>query len=32
VACAFSSNLGLFLGMAMPFEKCHALDGEWKVW
>ena len=32
VVCTFTSNLGVFLGMAMPTEKCHALDGEWRVW
>ena len=32
VVCAFTSNIGVFLGMAMPLERCHGLDGEWRVW
>ena len=30
--CTFTSNIGIFLGMAMPFDRCHSLDGEWKMW
>ena len=32
VVCTFSSNIGIFLGMAMPPGRCHALDGDWHLW
>ena len=32
VVCTFTSNIGIFLGMAMPAKHCHSLDGDWRMW
>ncbi len=32
IVCAFTSNIGIFLGMSMPPDRCHSVDGTWKMW
>jgi len=32
VVCTFTSNIGIFFGMAMPAKRCWSLDGDWRVW